>query len=140
MAGMDAQNSGWVWNLLKHNLVAVLVPEIRGGKYGSGPEFRTLFSALLSSRLGPRHTMHLGTVLNYVNGLHVNKVTFRPSAHHDGSEVHPDVVVQGSMVRGSVVTERTVPWPCLERSSQAGSPAPMPSTLQVVPTSPIACQ
>ena len=108
MAGMDARNSGWVWNLLKHNLVAVLVPEIRGRKYGSGPEFQTLFSALLSSRLGPCHTMHLGTVLNHVNGLHVNKVTARPSAHHDGSEVHPDVIVQGKMVRGGVVTERTI--------------------------------
>ena len=54
------------------------------------------------SRLGPRHTMHLGTVLNHVDGLHVNIVAAQPSTHQDGLEVHPDMVVQGTMVGGNL--------------------------------------
>ena len=65
-----------------------------------------LLSAPVTSGLGPHHTMHLGTVLNHVDGLHVNIIAARPSAHQDSPEVHPDMVVQGTMVGGSVFAER----------------------------------
>ena len=66
-----------------------------------------LISAPVTSGLGPRHTMHLGTVLNHVDGLHVDIIAARPSAHQDSPEVHPDMVVQGTMVGGDVFAERT---------------------------------
>ena len=107
MAGMDTRNSGWVLESSEAQLGHSTHPGNPGLEVWKWSGIPDLLSALLSSRLGPRHTMHLGTVLNHVNGLHVNKVTARPSAHHDGSEVHPDVIVQGTMVRGGVGTERT---------------------------------
>ena len=55
--------------------------------------------------LGPRHVVHLGTVLNHVDGLHMNKIAARPPTHQDGPEMHPDMVVEGTMVGGIVVTE-----------------------------------
>ena len=51
--------------------------------------------------------MHLGTVLNHVDGLHVDIIAARPSAHQDSPEVHPDMVVQGTMVGGGVFAEWT---------------------------------
>ena len=50
--------------------------------------------------------MHLGTVLNHVDGLHVNIIAAQPSAHQDSPEVHPDMVVQGTMVGGGVFAEQ----------------------------------
>ena len=75
-----------------------------GSLEGSG--ILDLISAPVTGGLGPRHTMHLGTVLNHVDGLHVNIIAARPSAHQDSLEVHPDMVVQGTMVGGGVFAER----------------------------------
>ena len=52
--------------------------------------------------------MHLGTVLNHVDGLHVHIIAAWPSAHQNSPEVHSDVVVQGTMVGGDVFAEQTV--------------------------------
>ena len=91
MAGMDTRNSGWGLESSEAQLGGSTHPGNPGWKSGSGPEFWTLLSALITSGLGPHHTMHFGTVLNHVNDLHVNKVAARPSTHHDGSEMHPDM-------------------------------------------------
>ena len=66
-----------------------------------------LISTPVTSGLGPHHTMHLGTVLNHVDDLHVDIIAAWPSAHQDSPEVHLDMVVQGTMVGGDIFAERT---------------------------------
>ena len=75
-----------------------------------GLEFRTSIPTfvLVTGGFGPHHTVHLGTVLNHLEGMHVDEIAARPSAHHDGSEVHADVIVQGPMVGGGIGTEWTI--------------------------------
>ena len=52
--------------------------------------------------------MHLGAVLNHPQGLHVHKVTARPSAHHYGLEMHPDMIVHSPVVGSGISTERAI--------------------------------
>ena len=94
-----------LWNLLKYNLECTHPGNLglEVWKWSGTPDL--LSAPVTTSGLGPRHTMHLGTVLNHVDGLHMNKIAARPSAHHDGLEVHPDMVVESTMVRGGVVAE-----------------------------------
>ena len=106
MTGMNVRNSGRALessevqlggsNLLRN-------PELEVWKWSGIPD---LLSALVTmSGLGPCHIVHLGTVLNHVDGLHMNKIAVWPSTHHDGPEVHPDMVVEGPMVRSGVFAE-----------------------------------
>ena len=67
-----------------------------------------LLSALVTtSGLGPCHVVHLGTVFDHADGLHMDKIAARPSTHQDGPEVHPDMVIERPVVRSGIVAEGT---------------------------------
>ena len=105
MAGLDIRNSGWVLESSEAQIGGSVCPGNPGLEESGIPD---LISAPVKSGLGPCHTMHLGTVLNHVDGLHVDIIASRPSAQQDSPEVHLDMVVQGTMVGGDVFAERTV--------------------------------
>ena len=50
--------------------------------------------------------MRFSTVFNHFLRLHVHEVATRPPTHHYGLEMHPHMIVDGSMVGGSIGTER----------------------------------
>ena len=64
-----------------------------------------LSTLVTTSGLGPCHIVHLGTVLNHADGLHMNKIAARPSTHQDSPQVHPDMVAEGPMVRSGVIAQ-----------------------------------
>ena len=72
---------------------------------GNGPVFRTSISTFLSGWFVPCHAMHFSAVFNHFLRLHVYKVAAGPPAHHYGSEMHPHMIVDGSMVGGGIGTE-----------------------------------
>ena len=90
LAGMNVQNSGQALESSEVQLGGGTRPGIPGLEVWKWSGIPDLLSALVTkSGLGPCHTVHLGTVLNHVDGLHMDKIAARPSAHHDGPEVHP---------------------------------------------------
>ena len=52
--------------------------------------------------------MCFSTVFNHSLRLHVHKVAAGPPAHHYGPEMHPHMIVDGSMVGGGIGTERAI--------------------------------
>ena len=106
LAGMDVRNSGRALESSEIQLGGGTHPGNPGLEVWKWSGIPDLLSALVTTcGLGPCHVVHLGTVLNHVDGLHMNKIAARPSTHHDGPEVYPDMVVKGTMVRGGVVAE-----------------------------------
>ena len=52
--------------------------------------------------------MCFSTVFNHFLRLHVHEVAAGPQAHHYGSEMHPHMIVDSSMVKGGIGTERAI--------------------------------
>ena len=94
---MDTRNSGSVKK----------TSSMHSGIPGTGncPVFRTSISTFFTGWFGPCHSMHFSAVLNHFLQLHVHEVAARPPTHHYGPEMHPDMIVDGSMVGGGIGTE-----------------------------------
>ena len=72
---------------------------------GNSPVFQTSITLFPPHWLGPCHAMRFSAVFNHLLRLHVHEVGAGPPAHQYGSEMHPDMVVDGPMVGGGISTE-----------------------------------